>query len=376
MALDPMIARGVAPIDISNSLLQIGILKQRDEGLRQDAQRNDIYARMQQQNMDTAAAERTATQEIEHKKHALATAQWALKSGNPKAAMLQIPEAVAQFQSKGVDINTLDDAHVQQGLQSMVAKLSAELGIGPPEDVNETKIGQFQPGDYTPDSLATFMQTRNPSDLVRYQAPVRSAAAEIPADQRLFEFYRGLSPEQRAQFDAMKGRTGGSTVTTGPDGETIITPGGKAAIPTEGERTSSNYFGRMQAAEQLLGDYVPSTKDYVASQNVMAGGATRAVVANAALSPEGQKYYQAAADWVRAKLRKESGAVISPDEMAQEIKTYFPVPNDMPETVAQKAQARQQAMTGMRDMSGRSLPPQPRSTPPASGKRTVKFGDL
>jgi len=127
--------------------------------------------------------------------------------------------------------------------------------------------------------------------------------------------------------------------------------------PTEGERVSANYAGRMQASESLLGDYQPGFKDYVAGLQVMKGGAVTSAAANAALSPQGQKYYQAAADWVRAKLRKESGAVIAPEEMAQEIKTYFPVPGDSKDTIAQKRKARDQALLGMNEMAGRAIPP-------------------
>jgi hypothetical protein len=42
------------------------------------------------------------------------------------------------------------------------------------------------------------------------------------------------------------------------------------------------------------------------------------------MSPEQQKYKQAADNWIRANLRKESGAVIGADEMAAEYATYFP----------------------------------------------------
>lgn len=153
-----------------------------------------------------------------------------------------------------------------------------------------------------------------------------------------------------------------------PDGRSIFVPRDQAiglppaapregAVPTEGERTAANYLGRMQSTESLLGDYKPTARDYIAAQQLMSGGAVRSSVANSFLSPEGQKYYQAAADWVRAKLRKESGAVISPEEMAQEIKTYFPLPNDSAETIEQKRQARLQAQRGMQQMSGRAVQP-------------------
>jgi hypothetical protein len=167
-----------------------------------------------------------------------------------------------------------------------------------------------------------------------------------------------------------KGSGSGGGVTVDPEtGALTVNP--DPAKATEGERTSSNYYGRMEAAEAKLGNSAPSAKDYIASANVMAGGAVRGSVANQYLSPEGQLYYQAAADWVRAKLRKESGAVISQEEMAQEIKTYFPLPGDKPATIEQKRQARKQAMEGMRQMGGRAVQPAAPANKPKGGKFTV-----
>jgi hypothetical protein len=142
----------------------------------------------------------------------------------------------------------------------------------------------------------------------------------------------------------------------------IIEPGGPAdpknrlaTPPTEGERTAANYHGRMQEAEKLIGDYKPATGDYIAALNMMEGGPIRSGAANVMMSEEGQRFYQAAADWVRAKLRKESGAVISPSEMAQEIKTYFPMPGDTDAVIQQKKKAREQATKGMAEMGGRAV---------------------
>lgn len=142
----------------------------------------------------------------------------------------------------------------------------------------------------------------------------------------------------------------------------VIEPGGPAdpknrlaTPPTEGERTAANYHGRMQEAEKLIGDFKPSTGDYFAALNLMEGGPIRSGAANVMMSQEGQQFYQAAADWVRAKLRKESGAVISPSEMAQEIKTYFPMPGDTDAVIRQKKKARDQATKGMGEMGGRAV---------------------
>jgi hypothetical protein len=57
--------------------------------------------------------------------------------------------------------------------------------------------------------------------------------------------------------------------------------------------------------------------------------------------------------------------------MADEIRTYFPMPGDSPEVIAQKAQARQIAIGGMRDMAGATVPPSPSPAPAAGGDKPL-----
>ena len=93
------------------------------------------------------------------------------------------------------------------------------------------------------------------------------------------------------------------------------------------------------------------------------------------LSPEEASLAQAQRDWVRAKLRKESGAVIADEEMASEIKTYFPMPGEGPEIIAQKREARRRAERQMQigagaaagmagDLSPETKDANPNSPPP------------
>lgn len=63
-----------------------------------------------------------------------------------------------------------------------------------------------------------------------------------------------------------------------------------------------------------------------------------------ARSPEMQQYEQSAEQWIRAFLRKESGAAIGRDEFQRDFKVYFPQPGDGPEVVKQKERARLDAM--------------------------------
>jgi hypothetical protein len=222
---------------------------------------------------------------------------------------------------------------------------------------------------------------------VRYDASGREmASVKAPEDlaSEIREYQQGkdlgLIPKDTPfmEYQKRKRAAGATTINLGAQGLSapptgyarpdplkpglIIEPGGPAdpknrlaTPPTEGERTAANYHGRMQEAEKLIGDFKPTTGDYIAALNMMEGGPIRSGAANVMMSQEGQKFYQAAADWVRAKLRKESGAVISPEEMAQEIKTYFPMPGDSDAVIRQKKRARDQATKGMREMGGRAV---------------------
>lgn len=126
---------------------------------------------------------------------------------------------------------------------------------------------------------------------------------------------------------------------------------------TDTQAAAKAYLGRMQAAEQRMSTdaYTPDASDFVAGEYLYGGkGPLSSVLANQFLSKEGKQYFQSASDWVRAKLRKESGAVISPAEMASEIRTYFPVPGDDQAAIDQKAVARKEAEKQLLQMSGQT----------------------
>jgi hypothetical protein len=78
-------------------------------------------------------------------------------------------------------------------------------------------------------------------------------------------------------------------------------------------------------------------------------------VANAIRTPQARQYTQAKLDFITAILRKESGAAISVGEFVSEDKRYFPQPGDDPFTIAQKAQARQNALATLAHEAGRPL---------------------
>jgi hypothetical protein len=113
---------------------------------------------------------------------------------------------------------------------------------------------------------------------------------------------------------------------------------------TEGEKKAAGFYERMKAGEgniDKLGDFDPTDPKEVALG-----------LSNITATPQMQLHRQSADDWIRAKLRMESGAVIATDEMASEYKTYFPRIGDSPAVIEQKKKSREIAMESMRKNAG------------------------
>ena len=96
-----------------------------------------------------------------------------------------------------------------------------------------------------------------------------------------------------------------------------VIPGTEKEVKTTAdEKLSFGFYDRMQSAEKnidKLGDF-NSADTWERFKGIT----------NISASPELQQYRQAADDWIRAKLRRESGAAIAPGEMDSEYKNIFP----------------------------------------------------
>jgi len=125
-----------------------------------------------------------------------------------------------------------------------------------------------------------------------------------------------------------------------------------AGAASEGERNASGFYQRMVAANSELKNLTDAGYDPANLRDYLSTGT---LLGNYSASTQGQQYHQAAMNWVRANLRKESGAAIGKDEAAQEIKNYFPQPGDSPEVITQKARSREVTEGAMRQAAGRAL---------------------
>jgi hypothetical protein len=150
----------------------------------------------------------------------------------------------------------------------------------------------------------------------------------------------------------------GSTVYDPISGQPVYKAPNKPGADTkfsEGATKAANFANMMKDAEGRLATM--AGKDAQGNPNPLQNplGAGEALTesilpeaaANYTRSPQYQQYKQAAEQWIRAKLRKESGAAIGNAEMAAEFVTYFPQPGDGPGVIESKAAAREQATRGM-----------------------------
>lgn len=140
---------------------------------------------------------------------------------------------------------------------------------------------------------------------------------------------------------------------------------------TDAQNLAAGFADRMVEADQTLSQLEndPKTRRMlVGTIGAPSGSGDVPLIGNWTLSKEGQLYKNAQSNWVRANLRKESGAAIGNDEMASEIKTYFPQPGDSDELITQKAKLRKIAEANMRRNAGRAAtrysPDNPFAKPP------------
>ncbi|NBW14394.1 MAG: hypothetical protein EBR82_40990 [Caulobacteraceae bacterium] len=99
---------------------------------------------------------------------------------------------------------------------------------------------------------------------------------------------------------------------------------------------------------------------------------------NAMVSPSARQGKQAAADFLAAILRKDSGAALTQSDFDVYGQIFMPVWGDDPVTLAQKAESRKQALESLRAGLGTAeilaqFGPQPNATtpPPADGNTTA-----
>lgn len=362
------------------------------QGQRRQNELSALTADQTRQTMASSAADRNALQSL--------AATW--------GADTTIDQRVASLRNSGRPaLMQQADALEKQGLEKQ--KTGAEVSEKTSKVMDET-IKRYRGAlDYidTPEGAARWLQAQYADpvlkDHMQALGPYEQAVQRIPTDPKLFQSWRsnaGMGMEkfmehqrlQAQQAEVARHNKAGESLTM--RGQDITASNAKAAREqsdrhfketqaaskasgnaTEGERNAAGYLMRMTEASKLLDQFEGSGAATYGTQTAAAVPFVGGAIRRAVMTPEQQQYRQAQEDWVRAKLRKESGASIATDEMDREIETYFPMPGEGKEVIAQKRKARATANAAMRQSSGRAATPES-VTSTGSSNGVIDFGSL
>jgi hypothetical protein len=208
----------------------------------------------------------------------------------------------------------------------------------------------------------TYAQTMTPTDI----ANLGISRANLGLRQQ--EFARG-------GYDRVETPEGFVYVPKAPGGTTIpiVGAGGQqikgvsGGQPTEAQANAAGFAQRMELSNSVINSLPAGSQPGWGTRTLEAIPLVGGAMARSGQGVDTQKYDQAAQDWIRAKLRKESGAAIGKDEMAQEYATYFPQVGDSAEKLTQKAEARRVATLAMQKSAGKAYEAYTPVVTPAGG---------
>lgn len=168
----------------------------------------------------------------------------------------------------------------------------------------------------------------------------------IDTEEGRIPLYPKIDPMFKAPGDTKPAKQEIKEIKEASTNDSRVIKGTEKNKTTADEKVSLGYYNRMLGAEENikgLGQF-----DSASVWERFKG------MTNITASPELQQYRQAADDWIRAKLRRESGAVIADSEMSKEYEIYFPRIGDSQDVIDQKKRAREEAENSMRTASGRA----------------------
>ena len=256
-------------------------------------------------------------------------------------------------------------------LQKIIPQLQATGNFAAIKDISESMTALRKAGFMSGDTQA-------PSPFAPYTM-AESPQVKTLANQLQTAFNRGVITEEQAyQRLEPLARMEENYLRNKASAADAAAKAAEGKKPTEGERNAAGFVQRMEASEQMIdklenkiatqqmgtgkvamGDAKKVNEPYATGYTQFLGGIPLIgeYARTKAMTPEQQQYRQAQENWVRANLRKESGAAIGAEEMDKEIATYFPMPGNDAATIQQKKVARQVTMDSMRKAAGVSYQP-------------------
>lgn len=200
------------------------------------------------------------------------------------------------------------------GLPSMGggSQLGGNSGYAPAAESQRGYGGQSLPPVFS--GLPTGYEAELPEFERKFQAQMAAAAGNPKLQQSIRETYA----KEKLQYDESQAKAAGFATRMQQSNPMFEDPAIAEAGMSLGQRAASKL--------PLIGNYLASD--------------------------EYQKFDQAQRDFINAQLRRESGAVINPEEFKNAEKQYFPQPGDSEAVLIQKAKNRQAALRAMAQSAG------------------------
>ncbi len=248
-------------------------------------------------------------------------------------------------------------------MQRMMMEGALALNARAAEVAGQSPIAQFI---RTPEQEAALAQAPLQNRLQQQEADARTLVAgaeaakatrgpqeefdnavdELDASGRPIRVQYGNLGTRRVIDEAQPMPKAKGSVTMGPNGELVYSDNSSPKL-TETQSKDLNYYTRGTAALKNL-----EGNSQVLADPLAKAGASVPLVGNALSGEQYQQANQAGNEFLSSILRKDSGAAITRQEMEIYGKTYLPQPFDTPETLKQKAVARQTALEAIRSGMG------------------------
>lgn len=256
---------------------------------------------------------------------------------------------------KGLDVDALLTGPLikqQMGLP-LTPEEQARMAVGDKLRTSKTAMDMFGRA-YSPyqsvigggvmPSLAAAPDMQPPAPEGAFAEAMTAPAENMPG-------YSGLSP--KSQEDIKKDKVIQDYKNTNPKEYTAeqLKAASFANRMSESSKMLEQLVAENPEAEKAKTGNMGYAASIVSALPFGLGDSSAEGLVKASATPEQQQYLNAAQEWIRAKLRKESGAVIGPQEMIDEYKTYFPVAGDSAKVIAQKNKLRTTAETSLQNES-------------------------
>jgi len=316
-----------------------------------EAGRNSVYEQIALQNMPTFRDVSAAVTGVNP------TADYVAPQNRRLSLTPQLAAQAARFGIKPEELTAVFDA----GRPEVARTIESLSANGLPQTVQYDKFGQpvgagiNKPFEFRNVDVGDKVRSVNPYQpysLTKGMTPDAVATNALGRNRLNFDM------QGKPQVDSDRGLiinpVSGEATPILLNGQPV---GPKEKDPNENQSNAALFAGRMQAADKIIADLgsKPSVLGAAINQNLTGTplvGGTLGSVSNLFLSKETKQYLQAERDFITAVLRRESGAAIAESEYDTARKTYFPQPNDPPDVIQQKADARARAIAGIAVAAG------------------------